>query len=60
MVESKLLQEISNKEIDKEEIANRVIKNPDLLSEIFEGLNAGKVNIKYGCDKILRIIIMLK
>jgi len=27
-----------------------------LLSEIFEGLNAEQANIKYGCDKILRLI----
>ncbi|RMF58959.1 MAG: hypothetical protein D6743_17030, partial [Calditrichaeota bacterium] len=56
MTNSKLLQQISQKECDKEEIAEQVIKKPELLSEVFEGLSADKASIKYGCDKILRII----
>jgi len=55
MSESELLQEIGRKEADKEEITNRVIKKPGLLSEIFEGLSSDKARIKYGCAKILRI-----
>jgi len=51
-----LLDQISNKEMDKEEIAEKVIKKPELLVEIFEGLNADKAGTKYGCDKVLRII----
>ncbi len=52
----KLHEKISEKESDKEEIAAQVIAKPELLSEIFAGLNADKANIKYGCDKVLRII----
>lgn len=53
---SKLLRQIAKKEADKSRIAGRVIKNPELLSELLEGLSADKARIKYGCAKILRII----
>jgi len=56
MPESRLLQLIAQKEVDKEEIAGRVIKEPEFLSEVFDGLNAKQARIKYGCDKVLRII----
>jgi hypothetical protein len=56
MSDSKLLQQISQKESDKEKIAAKIIKKPELLAEIFAGLNAEQANIKYGCDKILRLI----
>ncbi len=56
MTYSKLLQEISKKDSDKEAIAAKVIDKPELLPEIFEGLNADQANLKYGCDKILRLI----
>ncbi len=56
MTDSKLLQQISQRDSDKEAIARKVIDKPELLTEIFEGLNAEQANIKYGCDKILRLI----
>jgi hypothetical protein len=56
MPDSKLLQQISQKASDKEAIAAKVINQPELLSEIFEGLNSDQANIKYGCDKILRLV----
>jgi hypothetical protein len=56
MTDSKLHQQISQKASDKEAIAAKVIAQPELLSEIIEGLNSDQANIKYGCDKILRII----
>jgi len=56
MTDSKLLQQISKKESDKAAIAAQVIKKPDLLAEIFAGLNADKASIKYGSDKVLRLI----
>lgn len=56
MTDSKLLQQISKKESDKETIAAQVIKKPELLSEIFAGLSAEQANLKYGCDKVLRLI----
>lgn len=56
MTDSKLFQQISKKDSDKEAIAAKVIDKPELLSDIFEGLKADQANIKYGCDKILRRI----
>jgi len=56
MLESKLPQEMAQKEVDAEEIADKIIKKPELLSEIFQGLSADKARIKYGCAKVLRII----
>jgi hypothetical protein len=53
---SELLQEIGQKETDKERIADKVIKNPELLLEVFQGLNADKARIKYGSEKVLRLI----
>lgn len=60
MPNSKLLNQIADKEIKKELIAAKVIKKPDLLTHIFEGLNAEDAATKYGCDKVLRIISELQ
>ncbi len=56
MSESNLVQQLSNKESDKEELARQVVQQPSLLSDVFDGLKSDKASIKYGCDKILRII----
>ena len=56
MAASGLLQKIARKNSCKERIADKVIKNPKLLYEIFNGLSADNARIKYGCAKILRII----
>lgn len=56
MKNSKLLERISKKESDKNEIAQLVIDHPELLDCIFAGLDNEMASIKYGCDKILRII----
>jgi hypothetical protein len=37
-------------------LARKAISKPRLLPEIFEGLNAEKPRIKYGCAKALRLI----
>ncbi len=56
MNESKLLQEISQKGSDKETIAEKVIKKPELLSELIAGLDAEEASIKYGSEKVLRMM----
>jgi hypothetical protein len=56
MDNSKLFTEISKKGSDKEKIAEKVIKNRELISELFDGLDSEKASIKYGCEKVLRII----
>ena len=56
MTGEKLIETISQKKIEPEKIANQVIKNPELLSTVLEGVHAKKANIKYGCEKVLRKI----
>lgn len=56
MKESDLIQKIGDKENNKELIAIEVAQDPGLISQVIEGLNAGKAATKYGCAKVLRII----
>jgi hypothetical protein len=56
MSSSDLLREISQKETDKNEIVDRVIENPELITGVIEGLSADKARIKYGCARILRLL----
>lgn len=56
MPESQLLHQIAKKESDKDAIAAKVIKNPELLPVIIDGLGADKARVKYGCAKVLRIV----
>ncbi len=51
-----IIGEISKKGSDKEKMAEQIIKNPILLSEVFDGLTAKQAAIKYGCEKVLRFI----
>ncbi len=39
-----------------EQVARAVVKNPALLEEVIEGLNAEPARVKYGCAKALRVI----
>ena len=54
--ETILLQEIGQRESNKEQIADRVAKDPQLISELIKGLSTQKADIKYGCAKVIRII----
>ncbi|MFQ5652513.1 MAG: hypothetical protein ACE5IY_21485, partial [bacterium] len=56
MSESRVIQEIAQKEIDQEDIADEVIKQPELLSDVMTGLGSHSANIKFGCAKVLRLI----
>jgi len=51
-----LQRQLSRKGSDKEKLANKVIRNPDLLPEIVDGLGSDEAAIKYGAAKILRIV----
>jgi len=53
---SKLLQQIARKDSNKNKIAEKVIKNSELLPELFAGLQASEAPIKYGSNKVLMII----
>ena len=60
MGESPLLQQIGQKEIEKEQIAERIIGEPGLLADVREGMSAPKASVKFGCSKVLRIISQKK
>jgi hypothetical protein len=51
-----IIDQISQKGFDKDKIAREVIKNPELLAELIEGLQSDKAQTRYGCEKVLRAI----
>ena len=51
-----LQSRLVNKELTAEEIANLVISESSLLPQLFNGLSNKKARIKYGCEKVLRLI----
>ena len=56
MNDAKILQQIARKDSNKERIAEKVIKNSELLPELFAGLQTTEARIKYGSNKVLIII----
>ena len=51
-----MLQRIARKGSDKAKLAEQMIATPELLPEIFNGLNASEAAVKYGCEKVLKLI----
>ena len=45
--------EFVKKGVSIEKLAERIINQPDLLQEAFDGLGADKARVKYGCLKLL-------
>jgi len=56
MQDSSLLHQIGQKGIDKQEIADKVADDPELVLEVLGGLRAKKASVRYGCAKVLRMI----
>lgn len=56
MKESKILYKLGIKEIKAEDLAEKVLRNPDLLPEIFNGISSANPRIKFKSAKILRVI----
>ncbi len=56
MKESRIIQDLSRKGADPEKIAARAIKNPKYISDLAEALETEKGSVKFGCDKVLRLI----
>ena len=56
MKETSILNLLEKKETEAEDIAEKTIKNPDLLSELFVGISSTNPRIKFGSAKTLRII----
>lgn len=53
---SNLLSRISDKSVDKTEIAAEIAKKPKMLRETLDGLNNNKASVKYSCAKVIRIL----
>jgi len=47
---------LSRKDANRERLARKVIRNPELLPEVFECLAMDKPALKYGSSRILRIL----
>lgn len=56
MNDLQLHQQIASKNSNKELIAEEIIKNTELLPDLFDGLNSTEAKIKYGSNKVLIII----
>jgi hypothetical protein len=56
MKDDSLLQQITLKGSDKEEIADSIADDPAQLEQVLGGLNSKKASIKFSCSKVLRII----
>ena len=51
-----ILQQIEKKGSDKEKIAGLVVRNTSYIPHLLEGLQAQKGSIKFGCEKVLRLV----
>ena len=55
MTEQKIIEQIKSKK-DIDEIVNQVIKNPKLIEALVSTINSEKGSIKFGCEKIVRLV----
>lgn len=51
-----VLEELGKKETEAADIVEKVIKNPDLLPELLDGISSAKARTRFASAKILRII----
>ena len=51
-----ILEELEKKETEAADIAYKVVKNPDLLPELFDGISSATARIRFASAKILRMI----
>ena len=56
MKEDNILSAFEKKETKVEDIAEKVMKNPNLLPEFFVRISSTNPRIKFGSAKVLRII----
>jgi hypothetical protein len=56
MLKPRFIEQVADKESDKHTIAEKVISEPGLASELCSGLGAKEARVKYGCAKVLRIV----
>ncbi len=51
-----ILEELGKKETEAADIAYKVVKNPDLLPELFAGISSATARTRFASAKILRMI----
>ncbi|CAB5099307.1 hypothetical protein D3OALGB2SA_1722 [Olavius algarvensis associated proteobacterium Delta 3] len=56
MEKSNLYKEIEKKNANKDQVVEIVLEQPDLIPELLAGLTEEKLSLKFGCEKILRLI----
>ena len=55
MTEQKIIEQIKSKK-DIDELVNQVIKNPKLIEVLISIIDSEKGSIKFGCEKIVRLV----
>jgi hypothetical protein len=55
-MENDVLEQLANKSITKEDLAEKVKEDFDLLPEIFKGVSSPKAAIRYGCASTLKLV----
>jgi len=53
---TEIFESLSKKGADREGIVAEVLKRPETIPDLLEGLNAKEANIKYGSEKVLRLV----
>lgn len=56
MKESRIIQLMRQKSADPTKIAKLAIRNPEYIADLVKVLQTEKGSIKFGCDKVLRLI----
>jgi len=51
-----VLEELGKKETEAADIAHKVVENPDLLPELFDGISSATARTRFASAKILRMI----
>jgi len=51
-----MFRQMKKKSMDAGKIADQALQAPDLIRDLIAGLNAETAAVKYGCEKVLRII----
>ncbi len=51
-----IIDRISKKDLDKEQLAKEVMNSPESILQLIEGLSDSRGSVRFGCEKILRII----
>jgi hypothetical protein len=56
MIANEIIESLDQKGADREAIAAEVLKNPQTIPALLEGLGGKRANIKYGSEKVLRLV----